>query len=55
MEAGRCISGAMLHAGIDAMTAGNGIVAAFPEFDVVLAEMDTLFAGWFVHGNHLGM
>lgn len=49
METGGGIGGAVLETGIDAVSAGDRIVSSFPEFDVVLPEMQAVFAGWFLH------
>lgn len=49
METGGGIGGAVLETGIDAVSAGDRIISSFPEFDVVLPEMQAVFAGWFLH------
>lgn len=53
MEAGGGIGGTVFDSGIDTVTAGDGVIASFPEFDVVLPEVQAVLAGWFLHEYHL--
>lgn len=55
MKTSGSVGGTVFDPGVNAMSTGDRVITAFPEFDIMLAEVYTLLAGRFLHGDHLDM